>query len=563
MSFNKEKHLSANIEAIKLCFQLEKEKQSPTQDEINALKQYSGFGALKCILNPVETLSDIAHWPNSEVELFPLVAELHHTLKKNSKSDQQYKQYLGSLKNSILTAFYTPPELVQVLAETLNEKGVSPTKFLDPSAGLGEFISAFKNKDDSVQVTGIEKDLLTGKLLSHLHPNDKMRTMGFEEIESRYNNHFDVVSSNIPFGDVAVFDPEFRSSSLLAKKYSTQSIHNYFFIKAVDVLRDGGILAFITSQGLMNSMNNQPVRNWLMGECSLVSAIRLPNNLFTEYAGTEVGSDLIVLQKNPFKTSISSQEEDFIHSRKQKDGITVSDYFQDAARIVQTKAYLDTDPYGKPARISIHDGGILGIANDLKKMLLADLDKNLDLNLFQKNVNPVNKPLLTFEKNVTQKSTNSEQAPLTLYDLFDFSPEERTQHKPITKRNSIKYKGKQLNLFSQPRNINRNESNNEKLQLQETRTFAGILKAHYKEGSLVKDNGQIGFLKEHNGDQATFKMLRLNPIQQPKALLYINIRDTYHQLYNNEANDQKEDNVTRELLNAHYDSFVRKVWASE
>ena len=230
MSFNKEKHLSTNIEAIKLCFQLEKEKRSPTQDETKALKQYSGFGALKCILNPVETLSDISHWPNSEVELFPLVAELHDTLKKNSKSEQQYKQYLSSLKNSILTAFYTPPELVQVLAETLNEKGVSPTKFLDPSAGMGEFVAAFKNQNGTVQTTGIEKDLLTGKLLSHLYPNDKIRTMGFEEIESCYNNHFDVVSSNIPFGDVGAFDISFLKSRDKVKQQACRSIHNYFFL---------------------------------------------------------------------------------------------------------------------------------------------------------------------------------------------------------------------------------------------------------------------------------------------------------------------------------------------
>ncbi|MCG6191552.1 hypothetical protein, partial [Maribellus maritimus] len=100
MSFNKEKHLRANIEAIKLAFQLERENRNPTNEEQEALKQYSGFGALKCILNPAESLSDIAHWPNSEVGLFPLVTELHDVLKSNSQSEQQYKQYVGSLKNS-------------------------------------------------------------------------------------------------------------------------------------------------------------------------------------------------------------------------------------------------------------------------------------------------------------------------------------------------------------------------------------------------------------------------------------------------------------------------------
>jgi len=249
MSFNKEKHLSANIEAIKLCFQLEKEKRSPTQDETKALKQYAGFGALKCILNPAENLSDIAHWPNSDVELFPLVAELHGILKKNSKSEQQYKQYLSSLKNSILTAFYTPPEVVQVLAEWLRQNGISPTKFLDPSAGMGEFISAFKNQNNSTQVTGIEKDLLTGKLLSHLYPNDKMRVMGFEEIESRYNNHFDVVSSNIPFGDVGAFDISFLKSRDKVKQQACRSIHNYFFLKGMDTFEKEEFLRLLLLKG--------------------------------------------------------------------------------------------------------------------------------------------------------------------------------------------------------------------------------------------------------------------------------------------------------------------------
>ena len=101
MSFNKEKHLRANIEAIRLVFLLEKEKRSPNTKEMEALKQYSGFGALKCILYPVERLSDKSHWPNSEIGLFPLVTELHDVLKKNSQTEQHYKKYLGSLKNFV------------------------------------------------------------------------------------------------------------------------------------------------------------------------------------------------------------------------------------------------------------------------------------------------------------------------------------------------------------------------------------------------------------------------------------------------------------------------------
>ena len=148
MSFNKEQHLRVNIEAIKLCFRLEKENRKPTTEETKALKQYAGFGALKCILNPIENLSDIARWSDSEVGLFPAVMELHDVLKRNSKTAQQYKLFTNSLKNSILSAFYTPPEIVNTISEAFKNNQLEVSRFLDPSAGLGEFISAFKSQND-------------------------------------------------------------------------------------------------------------------------------------------------------------------------------------------------------------------------------------------------------------------------------------------------------------------------------------------------------------------------------------------------------------------------------
>ncbi len=555
MGFNKEKHLRANIEAIKLSFELEKEGRAAISNEIKTLKQYAGFGNLKCILNPADNLSDIASWPNSETGLFPLVAELHSILREGSTSEQHYKQYVGSLKNSILTAFYTPSEIVQAIAGSLHINGIFPTRFLDPSAGMGEFISAFKNPDVSVQLTGIEKDLLTGKLLSQIYPNEKIRIMGFEEIESRYNNYFDVVSSNIPFGDVAAFDISFSKSKDKVRQQATRSIHNYFFLKAVDTLREGGILAFITSQGVMDSPANEPVRKWLMENSNLVSAIRLPNNLFKEHAGTDVGSDLVILQKTNNKNQLQPKEQVFIKSEKLNLGIHYNAYYNDSRKVIHTKNFIGSDPYGKPAQVYIHEGGINGIAADLKRMLQSDLAVNLNLNLFQRNI-PVSKSRHFFEKTVKQNPTENEQPSLTLYDLFNFSPEERTQQKPVRKRRSAKTKGKQLNLFPQSRNVNGKEPKNEIPQLSGQKKYSGVLKAHHKTGSLVKDNGQVGFLKELEGDHATLMLLGLTPIEQSKALLYISIRDTYHQLYNNEASELEEDRVNRKLLNSHYDSFV-------
>lgn len=125
-----------------------------------------------------------------------------------------------------------------------------------------------------------------------------MRIEGFEKIEKPFNDYFDLAISNIPFGDVAVFDPSYTAMKGM-RALVTRRIHNYFFVKALDTVRDGGLVAFITSQGVLNAKNNSAARFMMLYHADLVSAIRLPNNLFTENANTEVGSDLIILQKIP------------------------------------------------------------------------------------------------------------------------------------------------------------------------------------------------------------------------------------------------------------------------
>jgi adenine-specific DNA methylase len=190
----------------------------------------------------------------------------------------------------------------------LKETGITPVHFLEPSAGNGAFVDAFKETFPRSKTVCFEKDLLTGKILSHLHPDDRVHIRGFEEIENRPDNRFDVVASNIPFGDTAVFDTSFSKSDDPAKRQATRAVHNYFFLKGVETLREGGILAFITSQGVMNSPQNEPVREWLMKNTNLVSAVRLPNNLMSDNAGTEVGSDLIILQKDSNKLLPSREE---------------------------------------------------------------------------------------------------------------------------------------------------------------------------------------------------------------------------------------------------------------
>ena len=622
-----------NIDAIKLALRLDKEQKKATPEEREILAKYSGFGGIKAILNPADKPEDIQRWSKSEVELFPLVQELHEVLRESSPTPDVYKRYVSSLKSSILTAFYTPKPVIDALADALKDSGITPTRFLEPSAGTGAFISSFKDTAPKAKVTSFEKDLLTGKILSHLYPDDKVRIEGYEKMEGRYSQHFDVVASNIPFGDVSVFDPLLSNHEIPAVKQSTQAIHNYFFVKSVMSAREGGIIAFITSQGVLNSEQNKPIREYLMNSCDIVSAIRLPNNLFSDHAGTEVGSDLIILQRNNKNIVPNQRQQDFIESRKLSNGISINNLFRDFDRVVQTSSKIDTDPYGKPAIVFTHEGGVEGIAKDLRQMLKEDFSQHLDLQRYQSHaqessvqaavqqtetVKPAieNKPeppkqqatysgtLFDMVDPAIKKEPTTEAKPLpvtqepliTLYDLFGFTQEERSQVSKPKKRGkkskSQASKSKELPFMDWREEMAHNTAQErEKLQ-QETAEAYPVFDArreeqlerlkeeaereqqehmkpvpflledippHYREGSLVTDeNNRIGYFRDLNGFQPMFHPLQLTGTQQAKASLYIEIRDTYHHLYSNEATRLEANPALREMLNRLYDDFTRR-----
>lgn len=260
MAFNRKARLRDNIEAIRTVFELDKAGRAATPEERERLARYCGFGGLKCILNPAAGLTDAVRWAKSDLELFPQTVELHRLIRENSADESQYKRYIDSLKSSVLTAFYTPSAVTEALADVLHDYNVRPHRLLEPSAGHGAFVEAFIRKDADADVMAFEKDLLTGKILAHLYPDKKVRAEGFERIERPFNDYFDAAISNIPFGDVAVFDPAFSASESAGRRNAAKAIHNYFFLKGLDAVRDGGIVAFITSQGVMNSPQNEAVR---------------------------------------------------------------------------------------------------------------------------------------------------------------------------------------------------------------------------------------------------------------------------------------------------------------
>ena len=382
MAYNRKQRLNDNIKAIETAFILDREQRTPTARERLLLERYCGFGGLKCILNPARELADAVHWAKSDLELFAPTVELHRLICENSKNESEYKQLMDSLKQSVLTAFYTPSAITEALTDVLKEHHIIPEKVLEPSAGIGAFVDSVLDNNPKADIMAFEKDLLTGKILRHLHPEQKVRIEGFEKIEKPFNDYFDLAISNIPFGDVAVFDPSYTAMKGM-RALVTRRIHNYFFVKALDTVRDGGLVAFITSQGVLNAKNNSAARFMMLYHADLVSAIRLPNNLFTENANTEVGSDLIILQKNSQKESLRGDDNLLDTVYNDENRIPTNNYFlEHPERIIHTTAKLDTDPFGKPAMIYTHKDGVEGIAEDLRRMLHEDFKKNLNLNRY-------------------------------------------------------------------------------------------------------------------------------------------------------------------------------------
>lgn len=382
MAYNRKQRLNDNIKAIETAFILDREQRTPTARERLLLERYCGFGGLKCILNPARELADAVHWAKSDLELFAPTVELHRLIRENSKNESEYKQLMDSLKQSVLTAFYTPSAVTEALTDVLKEHQIIPEKVLEPSAGIGAFVDSVLDNNSKADIMAFEKDLLTGKILRHLHPEQKVRIEGFEKIEKPFNDYFDLAISNIPFGDVAVFDPSYTAMKGM-RALVTRRIHNYFFVKALDTVRDGGLVAFITSQGVLNAKNNSAARFMMLYHADLVSAIRLPNNLFTENANTEVGSDLIILQKNTQKESLRGDDNLLDTVYHDENRIPTNNYFlEHPERIIHTTAKLDTDPFGKPAMIYTHEDGVEGIAEELRKMLNEDFGRNFHLSRY-------------------------------------------------------------------------------------------------------------------------------------------------------------------------------------
>ena len=386
MAYNKLQTMRDNINAIRCAFQIGVEKRAPDPIERVVLSRYSGFGGLKCILNDANELADAAKWSKSDIELFAPTVELRRIIHDYSLNDKEFNRNMESLKASTLTAFYTDNRIVDAISDALKHHGVEVKRFLEPSAGQGVFVDSFLRNYPGSEVLSFEKDLLTGKILQALHPSTTVNIEGFEKIDPDFNGYFDVAASNVPFGDFAVADPVYATSKEIGYRQAAKSLHNYFFLKGLDQVREGGLIAFITSQGVMNAASPF-IRMELVKRADLVAALRLPNNTFSDNAGTDVGSDLIILQKHSTKKALSADEEFFIQSVVDRGTKVPGNKFFQAfpQNVICTDAKVGTDQYGKPAIVYHHDGSIDGIAEDLRKALDESLHLRLNLELYNSN----------------------------------------------------------------------------------------------------------------------------------------------------------------------------------
>lgn len=378
---SKLQRLRDNIKAIKRAL-LNEWSVDDFEGMDKVMRSYTGFGGMNFILNG----EDKAEWSKSDMMYYDDTMKLHEVLHKVSTSDADYKRWWTSLKSSVLTAFFTPRELVDGIMRSLANCKLEIKHYLDPAAGSGVFLDNFLDwtdwKDYDVEKSvAYEKDLLTGSILKDWLEDDdvEVRIDGFENFPSDELGTYDLVSTNVPFGDFRVFDPAYSNSKSGVRRDAARYIHRYYVLKGLDTLHDGGIEAFIITSNYLNNDGVQIVE--AIKHARLIGAYRFANNLFKDN-GTEVGTDLLVLQKDVNKVGMTA-DESFLITQYEQDGCPTNLYFQmHADHVIATTVKTDTDAYGKPGFVYNHEGGVQGIANDLRKVLSADLKANVDVKLF-------------------------------------------------------------------------------------------------------------------------------------------------------------------------------------
>ena len=354
---------------------------------IRVLAKYTGFGGLNFILNPANKES----WNKSDIPCYDDTMRLYTILRMHAKDEQEYNLWIQSLKSSVLTAFYTPLHIVAAIMSniwTTLQATKDCIKLLDPACGNGEFadwlMECRRNQNGVVRV--YEKDLLQGLILKRYYEgrkNVEVRIKGFETIPDNELDTYDVVSTNVPFGDIRVFDKAYTRSGSAVRRDAARFIHRYYVLKGLDCLHDGGIEAFIITSNYLNNDGEQ--LHEVLKHARLIGAYRLPNNLFKE-SGTEAGTDLLVLQKDENKNDLTLNES-LLLTQYSENGCRTNMYFSvNAEHVIATDKTVGTDAYGKTAFVYTFNLGMEEMSHRLRSVLESDIKKNFDKGLYNDNV---------------------------------------------------------------------------------------------------------------------------------------------------------------------------------
>ena len=301
-----------NMAAINLLHELEIENRLATPEEQEVLSRYVGWGGLSMAFDEHN-----AAWAEEFKELYA------------SLSPEEYRAAM----ESTLTAFYTPPVVIKAMYDVLDRLGFSQGNILEPSCGTGNFFGLLPESMQNSKLHGVEIDSLTGRIAKQLYQKANIAIEGFEKTNLP-DDHFDVVIGNVPFGEIRVNDSRYNAQKFL--------IHDYFFAKALDKVRAGGVVMFITSKGTMDKASPE-VRKYIAQRAELLGAIRLPDNTFKANAGTEVTSDILILQK---RDRVMDIEPDWVHLDTDENGVTMNRYFVEHPEMVLGEIKMENTRFG-------------------------------------------------------------------------------------------------------------------------------------------------------------------------------------------------------------------------
>ena len=301
-----------NMAAINLLHELEIENRLATPEEQEVLSRYVGWGGLSMAFDEHN-----AAWAEEFKELYA------------SLSPEEYRAAM----ESTLTAFYTPPVVIKAMYDVLDRLGFSQGNILEPSCGTGNFFGLLPESMQNSKLHGVEIDSLTGRIAKQLYQKANIAIEGFEKTNLP-DDHFDVVLGNVPFGEIRVNDSRYNAQKFL--------IHDYFFAKALDKVRAGGVVMFITSKGTMDKASPE-VRKYIAQRAELLGAIRLPDNAFKANAGTEVTSDILILQK---RDRVMDIEPDWVHLDTDENGVTMNRYFVEHPEMVLGEIKMESTRFG-------------------------------------------------------------------------------------------------------------------------------------------------------------------------------------------------------------------------